>query len=356
MIQAGMARRIVDVFTALVGHFRGGLGISMVLAMGFFGALCGSILAAIVAIGTIMVPPMVKEGYPRPLVAALAASAGFLDVLIPPSNSAIIYCAITGENVARAFAAGIIPGFLFGGLLILLVLYKCRDMKASPWRGWRNVMQKLWSASAALLTPFIILGGIYAGIFTPTESAAVAGVWAILVGSIVYRELTWAGLWQALIRTAYSVAMIFAIIATASFLSVCLTYTRMPHKLVESVLSIGTGPVLFLYAVALIVLLLGTIIEVVPIMYLTLPIFAPIALGLNMDLLHLMVVFTAFIGLGLLTPPVCVGAYTAATVANEKSENVIREIFPFFFLVGIIYALILIYFPTLATFLPNMLV
>ena len=353
MVEGGMARRLVSVFTSAVGHWRGGLGIAMVLTMGFFGALCGSILAAIVAVGTIMIPLMVEKGYSRAFVAALAACSGFLDVLIPPSNGAIIYCAITGENVAAAFAAGILPAFVFGGLLILVVMWKCRGMEKSPRAGWREVMRSIRSAWAALLTPVIILGGIYSGLLTPTESAAVAGIWAVVVGFFIYRELKLKSLWTALKTTAAITSMIFAIIAMASFLSVALTYTRFPHKLIEAVVGLGVTPIPFLIACGVVVLILGTIIEVVPIMYLTLPIIAPIAIALKIDLLHLMVVFTGFVGLGLLTPPVCVGAYTAAAIAEEPSHKVIRAIFPFFFLVGIVYGLILILFPWLATWLPS---
>jgi C4-dicarboxylate transporter DctM subunit len=353
MVEGGMARRLVDVFTSAVGHWRGGLGIAMVLTMGFFGALCGSILAAIVAVGTIMVPVMVEEGYPRSFVAALAACSGFLDALIPPSNGAIIYCAITGENVAQAFAAGIVPGFVFGGLLIVVVVWKCRHMEKTPRAGWRKFIRSVASAWAALMTPVLILGGIYSGLLTPTESAAVAGIWAVVVGFFVYRELNLKGLWNALKATAATTSMIFAIIATASFLSVALTYTRFPHKLINGVMGLGVTPVLFLLACGAIVLILGTFIEVVPIMYLTLPIFAPIATALGIDLLHLMIVFTGFVGMGLLTPPVCVGAYTAAAVAEEPAQNVIRAIFPLFFLVGIVYGLILIFLPSLATWLPS---
>jgi len=355
MVEGGMARRLVDVFTSAVGHWRGGLGIAMVLTMGFFGALCGSILAAIVAVGTIMVPVMVKKGYSKAFVAALAACSGFLDALIPPSNGAIIYCAITGENVAAAFAAGIFPAFVFGGLLILVVMWKCRDMERSPRAGWRKFIQSVRSAWAALLTPVIILGGIYSGLLTPTESAAVAGIWAVLVGFLIYRELNLKNLWTALKATAATTSMIFAIIAMASFLSMALTYTRFPHKLIEAVVGLGVTPIPFLIACGAVVLILGTFIEVVPIMYLTLPIFAPIAVALEIDLLHLMVVFTGFVGLGLLTPPVCVGAYTAAAIAEEASHKVIRAIFPLFFLVGIVYGLILILFPGLATWLPGQL-
>jgi len=353
MVEGGMARRLVDVFANAVGHWRGGLGIAMVLTMGFFGALCGSILAAIVAVGTIMVPVMVEQGYKKSFVAALAACSGFLDTLIPPSNGAIIYCAITGENVAKAFAAGIVPAFVFGGLLILVVMVKCRHMPRGRRAPFRRLLASVYSAAPALLTPLLILGGIYSGLLTPTESAAVAGVWAVLVGFLFYRELTLRGLWKALKATAVTTSMIFAIIAMASFMSVALTYTRFPHHLIEKVISLGVTPFLFLCASAFIILILGTFIEVVPIMYLTLPILAPMAVALDIDLLHLMVVFVAYVGLGMLTPPVCVGTYTAAAIAHEPAHRVIQAIFPLFFLVGVVYGLIIMLCPWLVTWLPR---
>ena len=353
MVEGGMARRLVEVFTNAVGHWRGGLGIAMVLTMGFFGALCGSILAAIVAVGTIMVPVMVEKGYNRAFVAALAACSGFLDTLIPPSNGAIIYCAITGENVAQAFAAGIVPAFVFGALLIVVVIFKCRHMEKTPRATFGRFLRSVYSAAPALITPVLILGGIYSGLLTPTESAAVAGIWAVVVGFLIYRELTPAGLWKALKATAATTAMIFAIIATASFMSVALTYTRFPHRLIEAILSVGVTPLPFLIAAGVITLILGTFIEVIPIMYLTLPILAPVAVALKIDLLHLMVVFTAFVGLGLLTPPVCVGAYTAAAIAREPAHRVLRAIFPLFFAAGIVYGVIIMLFPWLVTWLPS---
>ena len=354
MVEAGMARRLINVFIDLVGHLRGGLGIAMVLAMGFFGALCGSILAAIVAIGSVMIPIMEKNGYPKAFIAALACCAGSLDALIPPSNAAIIFSAITGEPVSRTFAAGIMPAFLYAGLLILMVLWNCRTMEKCPRATFKTLMSDLWKAIPALLTPIIILGGIYSGLLTATESAAFAGVWAVFIGFFAYRELTFKGLFKALKNTALTTSMIFALIATATFLSTALTYTGLPQTLIDVAVSVGVTPLFFLFASAFVVIILGTFMEVVPILYLTLPIFAPIALALKIPLVQLYAVTTAFVGMGLITPPVCVGAYTAAAVAEEQASAVIRELFPKLFLVGIVYGTILIFFPQISTWLPDL--
>ncbi len=354
MVEAGMARRLINVFIDVVGHLRGGLGIAMVLTMGFFGALCGSILAAIVAIGSIMIPIMEEKGYPRAFSAALACCAGSLDALIPPSNGAIIFSAITGEPVSRTFAAGILPAFVYGGLLIILVVWKSRTMEKYPRASLQKFLSDFWIGLPALLTPVIILGGIYSGLLTPTEAAAVSGLWAVLVGFFFYRELTLKGLWQALKSTATTTSMIFAIIATATFLSVALTYTRIPHKLIDMAVNIGVTPLLFFMTQAVVVLILGTFMEVVPIMYLTLPIFAPIAIALKIDLVHLYVVNGAFVGMGLMTPPVCVGAYTSAAVAKVDAGRVIRELFPKFLLVSLIYGFIVMLIPEISNWLPNL--
>jgi len=353
MVEGGVARRLVDLFLDAVGHWRGGLGIAMVLAMGFFGALTGSILAAIVAIGSVMAPIMVEKGYSRSFIAALAATSGFLDALIPPSNGAIIFCAITGENVAKAFAAGILPALVLGFLLILVVIWKCRHMETLPKAGYRKLLRSLYRSLPGLLTPLIILGGIYSGAFTPVESAAMAAIWAILVGFFMYRELTLKKLWSALVRTAETTSVIFAIVAMASFMSVALNYTRFPHRLLEISMQLGVSPLAFLFSLAAVVLLLGTFMEVIPIMYLTLPIVVPIAEAMQVEMLHLYIVFSGFVGLGMLTPPVCVGAYTAAAVVQESSHKVIRAIFPLFFMAGLLYATILIFFPALSTWLPG---
>ncbi len=354
MVEAGMARRLINVFIDAVGHLRGGLGIAMVLTMGFFGALCGSILAAVVAVGSVMIPIMEEKGYPRAFVAALACCAGSLDALIPPSNGAIIFSAITGEPVSRTFAAGIFPAFVYAGLLIILVVWRCRDMEKQPQASFQKFAVDFWIALPAILTPVIILGGIYSGILTPTESAAVAGIWSIFVGFCIYRELSLKGLWAALKRTAMTTSMIFAIIATASFLSIALTFTRAPQKLIEFGINLGVTPVLFLLSTGVVVLILGTFMEVVPIMYLTLPILAPIAEALGINMVHLYVVNGAFVGMGLITPPVCVGAYTAAAVAQEPADRVIRALFPSFFILGLIYAAIVLLFPKISSWLPNL--
>jgi C4-dicarboxylate transporter DctM subunit len=236
--------------------------------------------------------------------------------------------------------------------MVLVVLFKCRDIRnslpatgAEKWTAFRQALP-------ALMTPLIILGGIYAGILTPSESAAVAGIWAIIMGFVIYRELTFTSLLQSLRETATITAVIFAIIATATFLSVVLTYTQAPQAIIAYFTDMGANLTLFWIALAVICLILGTFIEIVPVFYLTVPIFAAITLSFNQSLLHLYVVFVAFAGIGMITPPVCVGIYTSASVLKENPASAFREV-PLFVGVGIIYGVMMILFPAAATWLPS---
>jgi len=354
MLRGGAARRLVDFATALVGHWPGGLGIAMVIAMGFFAAFCGSILAAITAVGTIMMPKMLEQGYPKPFVIVLAASAALLEALIPPSNAAILFSALTNVPVSQTFAAGMIPGLILLCLMVLVVLVKCRNIRnpepASSAERWQSFL----GALPGLCTPIIILGGIYAGLLTPSESAAVAGVWAILMGFFIYRELTFKSLQMALRETATITAIIFAIIATATFLSVVLTYSQIPQQIITYFTEMGATFTLFWIALAVICLLLGTFVEIVPVFYLTVPIFAAITISFNQSLLHLYVVFVAFAGIGMITPPVCVGIYTSASVIQENPAKAFKEV-PLFVGVGILYGILMIFIPEASTWLPSLL-
>ena len=354
MLKGGAALRLVKFATTLVGHWPGGLGVAMVIAMGFFAAFCGSILAAITAVGTIMMPKMIEQGYPTPFVVVLAASAALLEALIPPSNAAILFSALTYVPVSKTFAAGVIPGIILLILMVLLVLFKCRHIRADRKATLKERLSSFVAALPALITPIIILGGIYAGFLTASESAAIAGVYAVAIGFLIYRELTFSSLLSCLKDTAIITAVIFSIIATATFLSVVLTYTQAPQKIITYFTDMGVSVNLFWIMLGTICLILGTFIEIVPVFYLTVPIFAALTLSFDQRLLHLYVVFVAFAGIGMITPPVCVGIYTAAGVIKENPANAFKEV-PLFTIVGIIYGILMILFPIFSTWLPSLL-
>jgi C4-dicarboxylate transporter DctM subunit len=346
---------LANIFLGFVGHWKGGLAIALILTEGFFSAISGSILASIVTIGGIFIPLMVSRGYNRAFVAALVASVAGIDALIPPSNAAIIYCAITGASVSKAFAAGVVPGIFQMFVLMGVSRVLCRDMTPEKRYSWRERGTIIYRGGTALFMPVVILGGIYGGIFTPTEAAAVACIYAAVVSGFIHRELDWSKIWKALESTALTTAVIFAIIAASSFLSVILAYTRIPQEITQWCLKMGVSPVTLLLAIAVATLILGTFLEAVPNMYVTIPLVFPVALALKLDLMQLYVVAGVFIGIGLLTPPVCVGAYTAAAVAQESPQNVLRKLYPTFVLVLIGCGALYIFVPAFSTWLPDIL-
>lgn len=354
MVQGGLAKRLADVFLGFVGHWRGGMAIALILTEGFFSAISGSILASIVTIGAIFIPLMVSRGYDKAFVAALVASVAGIDALIPPSNAAIIYCAITGASVSKAFAAGILPGVFQMAVLMAVCRIACRNMTPEKRCSWPERWSITWKGSTALLMPLVILGGIYSGIFTPTEAAAVASIYAAVVSGFIHRELNWDKIWKALGNTALTTSVIFAIIAASSFLSVILAYTRIPQQITEWCLQMGVNPMSLLFAVAAASLILGTFLEAVPNMYVTIPLIFPVVLALKLDLMQLYVAAGVFIGMGLLTPPVCVGVYTAAAVAEVSPQLVLKRLYPTFILVLLGCGLLYILVPGFSNWLPDM--
>jgi len=352
MYHGGSARRLVDLGVSAVGHLPGGLGIAMILSIAVFSAISGSILASIVAIGSVLMKPMVDAGYPKPFVIVLAATAALMDALIPPSNTAIIYSSITHVPVSKAFAAGVLPGLLLGAMLLVYVMWTCRRMPRPAPQPWGRRVRAFAIALPSLCLPVLILGGLYGGLLTPAESASLASVYALALGVFIYRELTWSGFWKATRATAETTAVIFAIIAMAVYFSIIMTYTKTPQAIVQFFIDYNIGPITFMVLAGIAIVVLGTFMEAVPIFYLTLPIIYPISTALKIDPLHFYVFITGLIGLGLITPPVCVGVYTAAAILKTPPQQAFRAV-PGFFMVGIIYSAIVMMLPWLATWLPR---
>jgi C4-dicarboxylate transporter DctM subunit len=296
--------------------------------------------------------PMIDKGYPKPFVIVLAATAALMDALIPPSNTAIIYSSITHVPVSKAFAAGVLPGLVLGGLLLVYVMWACRKMERPEPQSWRERGRALVVAVPSLLLPVIVLGGLYGGLLTPAESASVASIYALGLGVFVYRELTWRNFWRATRATAETTAVIFAIIAMAVYFSIIMTYTKTPQAIVQFFIDYNIGPITFFILAGIAIVILGTFMEAVPVFYLTLPIMYPICTALKIDPLHFYVFITGLIGIGLITPPVCVGLYTAAAILNTPPQQAFRAV-PGFLIIGIIYAAIVMLVPSLATWLPK---
>lgn len=354
MYYGGAASRLVRAAMAVVGHLPGGMALALVLSIGVFSAISGSILASIVAIGSVMMPPMVQAGYPKPFVIVLTASAALIDALIPPSNTAIIFSSITHLPVSHTFTAGVFPGLVLMALLLAYTMWYCRKLPRPSKEPTRERVSALAAALPALLLPVLVLGGLYEGLLTPAESASVASFYALGLGWFVYRELKWKGIVASLRTTAATSTAIFAIIAMAVYFSVILTYTRVPQTMIAFFANYGIDSITFYLIAGLVFLILGTFLEVVPIFYLTLPIFYPLTQALKIDPLQFYVFMVGMVGIGLLTPPVCVGVYTAAAVLNEPPNRAFRAV-PGFIAVALVYAVIVVAFPSLANWLPRFL-
>jgi len=354
MLHTGLSRRLVNFFAAWVGHWKGGLALVMVLSMGLFGAINGSILAAIIAIGTVLLPLMEERGYPRAFIAALAAGSAGLESLIPPSNVAIIYASITEVPVTHVFASTILIGIIQLIFLMIAVSWICRKMPKVPPLPWKERWRATYAGIPALLLPIIILGGIFGGIFTAVEAAAVACVYAILVG-FVSRSLSFAGVRDAVRQTVSITAVIFIIIATASMLSIVLVYTQIPQKIHQFAAEQAISPITFLAFGAAGVLVLGTFLEAIPNLLVTASVLVPAAVALHIPFVWLYSVIAISVGLGLLTPPVCIGAYTAAGMADVPIGALFRYLYPWLFLPLILSLVLVTIFPQLSTWLPSLL-
>ena len=313
MSTGGVAKRIIRFAVAIVGSFRGGLAIASVFACMMFAALSGSSPATVVAIGSIVIAGMIKVGYSREFAAGVICNAGTLGILIPPSIVMVVYAAATDVSVGRMFLGGVIPGLVAGGLLMLAIYIVARykNMPAQPWAGWGEVYRSTLDAIWGLLLIVIILGGIYGGIFTPTEAAAVAAVYAFLIANFIYRDmgpfkqkgpggvlLLWriaSVFWhkdtkKSLLEAGKLTIMLMFIIANALILKHVLTEARIPQAITEAMLSAGLGPIAFLIVVNLLLLIGGQFMEPSGLLIIVAPLVFPIAIALGIDPIHLGVI------------------------------------------------------------------
>jgi C4-dicarboxylate transporter DctM subunit len=331
MTAGGPSRYLVAFFDSLVGHFPGGLGIVTVLSCMFFASISGSSPATAIAVGSVMVPSMVELGYDKKFAMGLACASGTLGILIPPSIPMIMYGSITELSIPRIFLAGFIPGILLGGILITTaVVISIKNKYGGHARHtWAERWMALKKALPALGMPLLILGGIYGGIFTPTEAAAVSCIYAYLVGRFIYRELNRQKFLGALKETAQTTAMIFLIICSAILLGRVLTFAQIPQKFAGIVTAAKLSPYLFLLGVNVIYLIMGCLFETVTIIYVTVPIFYPVLLLLGIDPIHFAIILIVNIELALITPPIGINLYIITGVCKEPIEKVVKGVVPF---------------------------
>lgn len=376
MSTGGVARRIIRFAIAVVGSFRGGLAMASVFACMMFAALSGSSPATVVAIGSIAIAGMVQVGYRKDFAAGVICNAGTLGILIPPSIVMVVYAAATDVSVGRMFLAGVIPGLLAGGMLMLgiYLLARYKNLPAQPWAGWHEIFAAARDASWGLLLIVIILGGIYGGIFTPTEAAAVAAVYAFFIANFVYRDmgpfkhkgkgglmLWWRVLsvfWHkdtkhSLFEAGKLTIMLLFIIANALILKHVLTEERIPQMITEAMLSAGFGPIMFLIVVNILLLIGGQFMEPSGLLIIVAPLVFPIAMALGIDPIHLGIIMVVNMEIGMITPPVGLNLFVTSGVAGMQMLSVVKAAAPWLAIM-FLFLIIVTYIPEVSTWLPTL--
>ena len=379
MTTGGVARRIIRFSIACVGHLPGGLAIAGVFACMLFAALSGSSPATVVAIGSIVIAGMRQVGYSKEFAAGVICNAGTLGILIPPSIVMVVYAAAVEVSVGRMFLAGVIPGLLAGTMLMvaIYVMAKVKNLPKGAWLGWNEVFASARDAGWGLFLIVIILGGIYGGIFTPTEAAAVAAVYAFFIASFVYKDMgplaSRDGATSHSLRarpfsllTAFfhsdtrktlfdagklTVTLLF-VIANALILKHVLTDQQVPQQIASAMLSAGFGPVVFLIVVNIILLIGGQFMEPSGLLVIVAPLVFPIAMQLGIDPIHLGIIMVVNMEIGMITPPVGLNLFVTSGVAGMPMMDVVRAALPFL-AVLFVFLIIVTYVPALSTFLPN---
>ncbi|GGD42696.1 TRAP transporter large permease [Aureimonas glaciei] len=353
MQAGGISQRLVNLANALIGWLKGGLGGAAVLTSMFFATISGSSSATTAAVGSTTIPAMVKKGYPRNYAAALVAASGELGVIIPPSLPIIIYGLVMNQSIATLFIAGILPGIMIGGSLIatsIVVAYvKGFDNVTSlPFGQWaKGVAVAAWQASLALMMPIIILGGIYTGVFTPTEAAVVAVFYGLIVSLFVYRELRWRYLGQVFVKAALVSAGILFIVAFASALGFFLTISQIPQQIGLWIGSLTANPLVFLLIVNGLLFITGMFMETLAAIIILAPILGPIAATYGIDPIHFGMVMVVNLAVGMVTPPVGVNLFIACEVAGIRLDQIVRPLL-IFLAVLMVDILIIAYVPYLS--------
>ncbi|HAD05259.1 MAG: C4-dicarboxylate ABC transporter permease [Desulfuromonadales bacterium GWD2_61_12] len=356
LTHGGVAKRMINFATALVGHLHGGLALGGVLACALFAAVSGSSPATVVAIGSILLPAMVKQGYPMKFGVGVIGTSGGLGILIPPSIVMVIYAVSTNASIGKLFIAGIIPGLLLATLLMTVtwIVAKKRDYPRLPRASWATRLRTLRECIWGLLLIVVVIGGIYTGIFTATEAAAMSAVYAFVVAVFVYRDMKLKDVPKTLLASANMSAMILYIITNAVLFSFLLTSEQIPQQLTSWITGMGLGTVGFLIMVNLLLLAAGNFMEPSSILLITAPLLFPMAMHLGIDPIHLGVVMTVNMEIGMITPPVGLNLYVASGISRLGLTETTKACAPWI-LVMMLYLILITYVPAISLWLPNLL-
>ena len=358
MAEGGMAERLVNLAKVFVGFLRGGLGLVNILASALFGCISGSSVADTASIGSVMIPQMVRNGYPRLFAVNITCAGSLQPLLIPPSHNAVIYSLAAGGTISIAdlFMAGVIPGFLLGLCLMFMVLYIARrdNFPRGEVIGPRRALGIAVEAFWGLLTVVIIIGGILSGVFTPTESAAVACIYSFLVTMFIYRDYRWSELPLLVGRVVRTVGIVMIMIGFSVAFGYMMAIMQVPLKVSELILGIADNKYTLLLLINIILLVLGTFMDLAPMLLICTPIFLPIVKQFGIDPVHFGIIMILNLGIGLLTPPVGPTLAVGCAIGKVSMEAVSRSILPFYIPMLIVLALVT-YIPALSLWLPSLL-
>lgn len=356
MTTGGVARRMIDFANAMVGHYRGGLAMAALLACAFFAAVSGSAPATVVAVGSVMIAGMVRSGYKKSFAAGVICNSGTLGILIPPSLVFVVYGAITETSIGKLFMAGILPGIVLTGAMMatIMVIAHKQELPRQEKADFKTVIRTLREASWGLMLVVIIMGGIYAGIFTPTEAAAVSAVYAFVIAVFVYKDITIWEVPEVLVDASKITVMLMFIIANAFMFAYLLTTLQIPQAASEFIIGLGLPVWGFLLVLNLLLLAAGNFMEPTSVVLIMTPIVFPIAMEMGIDPVHLGVLMIVNMQIGLVTPPVGLNLFVTAGVANMSLEDTIKASAPW---LGVLLAVLMLitFVPWISLVLPNML-
>ncbi|BCU53670.1 TRAP transporter large permease [Enterobacter kobei] len=358
MAEGGIARRLVNFAYIFVGFIRGGLSLVNIVASTFFGAISGSSVADTASIGSVMIPEMEKKGYPRDYAAAVTASGSVQAILIPPSHNSVIYSLAAGGTVSIAtlFIAGVLPGLLLGVCLMIMCLgfaHK-RGYPKGDRIPFKQALKIFFDALWGLFTVVIILGGILSGIFTATESAAVACLWAFFVTMFIYRDYKWSELPKLMCRTVKTVTIVMILIGFAAAFGAVMTYMQLPERITGFFTSLSDNKYVILMYLNVMLLLIGTLMDMAPIILILTPVLLPVTNALGIDPVHFGMIMMVNLGIGLITPPVGSVLFVASAVSKQKIESVVRAMLPFYGMLLVVLGMVT-YIPAISLWLPHLL-
>lgn len=356
MSHGGMSRRLVEFSNALIGHWSSGLAMVSILASMFFAAITGSAIAASAAIGGLMIPLMIDEGYDARFAAPLISTAGSIGPIIPPSIPLLVYGVTTNNSVAELFMAGVVPGIIMGVALMLISYYfgKKRNYRGRETKAeFSEILKSGKSAVLALLTPIIIIGGIFSGLFTATESGVVAVVYAFLIGKLVYKELTWTKLIECLKDSVMTTGQVLIVVAMATVFTWFITFNQIPQQLAALITSVVSSKIGLLLIINAVLLFTGTFIDTVSNVVIFSPLFLPLALQFGVDPIHFGVILAVNLTIGMCTPPLGVCLFVTSSIADISIGKMMRDLIPMLIVLLIVLGIIT-YIPESVLWLPNL--